>query len=199
MRVTGQTFFERPDDFMTVCHLTLRGTNFQIGRKPGELFVERYGGSLARFAADPVYARAPRVYFERNYPIHRERVWGVAAVYGLDPEDDRYDSTNLMYNVNAPVRPMRMQALGCSVVRCPPSTTATGSGYLSRDYDFGPPQVVGLHELQVATDFQVHRRPTPDSMPDGTLTPETNAFWRYQTPAQRLAEHRSDYLEFALD
>ena len=339
VRADERTYFGGSDHFMTVRHLTVRGTNFQIGRKLGEMAVGRYGRSLAYYAANPTYARARRAYLQRNYPIHWERVRGVAAAFGLDPEDDCHDLTNLMYNVDVPSRATPMQAPGCSVVYYPPSTTATGGGYLSRNYDFsigtmadliqiplppdvkqqmppvmgepyimewypkdgghaslaihafdtlsgtldgingaglvvsiladeealaelgpniemhiGPPQVIGLHELQVmrllldtcatadeakealltikqyynfvpchyivadrtgnsfiyenstgrnvqhviegagqpqvVTNFQVHKHPTPDTMPDGPLTLENNAFWRYRTLADRVPGDR---------
>lgn len=339
MRITEKSFFEGSDNFMTVRHLTVRGTNFEIGRELGEMAVERYGQSPARYAADPTYARARRVYFQRDYPIHWERMRGVAAAFGLAPDDDRYDLTGLMYNADMPQQAMPVRAPGCSVVYYPPSTTATGGGYLSRNYDFsigtmadlmqvplppevkrrmppvmsepyimewypedggyaslaihafdtlsgtldginseglvvsimadeeamaelgpdiemylGPPRVVGLHELQVmrllldtcataeeakealltikqnyvfvpchyivadragnsfiyenstgrnaqhviagtgepqvVTNFQVHKHPTPDEMPDGPLTLENNAFWRYRTLTYLIARRR---------
>lgn len=342
MRITEQSFFEGSNDFMTVRHLTVRGTNFEIGRKLGETAVERYGKSPARYAADPTYARARRVYFQRDYPIHWERVRGVAAAFGLAPDDDRYDLTGLMYNSDMPQQAMPVRAPGCSVVYYPPSTTATGGGYLSRNYDFsigtmadlmqvppppdvgqrippvmsepyimewypedggyaslaihafdtlsgtldginseglvvsimadeeamaelgpniemhlGPPRVVGLHELQVmrllldtcatveeakealltikqnyvfvpchyivadragnsfiyenstgrnaqhvidgagepqvVTNFQLHRHPTPDTMPGGPLTLENNAFWRYRTLTDLIARRHDPF------
>jgi hypothetical protein len=54
----------------------------------------------------------------------------MAAAFGLKPDDDRYDLTGLQFNVDMPQTP------GCSVVDYPPSTTASGGGYLSRNYDF---------------------------------------------------------------
>lgn len=321
------------DSFMTVRHLRVRGTNFEIGRQLGEIAIERHGQTVHRFASDPVYVRARRVYFQRHFPIHWERVRGVAAAFGLDPCDARYDFTGLLHNVDLPD-----PVYGCSVVYYPPVTTSTGRGYLSRNYDFslgtmadvmhlpapsgvnrelppvmrepylmewhptdggysslamhafdtlagtldglnsaglavsimadeeamaalgphlevqpGPLRVIGLHELavmrllldtcatvaeaketlltikqhyryvpchyivadraghsfiyenstgrnvqhiidgtgqpQVVTNFQVHQHPTADTMPAGALTLETNAFWRYQLLASRLADH----------
>ncbi len=131
MHVNEQTFFDGPDSFMTIHHLTIRGTNFQIGQKLAELAIERYGQSPSHHIANPVYAKARRIYLQRNYPIHWERVRGVAAAFGLDPDDDRYDPTILWYKLYVPV-----PAMGCSVVYYPPSTTASSSGYLSRNYDF---------------------------------------------------------------
>ena len=82
MHSNEQNLFNELDSFMTVHHLTLRGTNFQIGQKLAELAMERHGQSIADHTADPVYAKAQRVYFQRNYPIHWERMRGVAAAFG---------------------------------------------------------------------------------------------------------------------
>jgi hypothetical protein len=332
-----KTFFNATDDFMTVRHLKIHGTNFEIGQKLAEMAADRCGQTPDDYAANPEYTRARRTYFQRNYPVHWERVRGVYSAFGLDPLDERYDLTCLWYNLDVPMPPM-----GCSVVYYPPSRTASGAGYLSRNYDFstgsmadvmqiplppevrdqlppvmgepyimewypedggyasiaiqafdslsgtldgmnsaglvvsimadeeamgelgprlevqpGAPQAVGLHELQVmrllldtcatadeakqalltikqyyafvpchyivadkagssfiyenstgrnvqhiidgegqpqvVTNFQIHNHPTPDQMPAGALTLETNAFWRYQTLAARISEHEGPF------
>ena len=66
---------------------------------------------------------------ERQYPIHWQRMQGVAAAIGVEPDDDSYDLAFLGLHVDHP-------AFACSAVYYPPSTTATGHGYLSRNYDF---------------------------------------------------------------
>lgn len=336
MYAKEKTFFGGSENFMSLRHLTLRGTNFQIGQHIGKLAIERYRHTPERYRANPLYARARRLYFQRNYPIHLERMRGVAAVFGLEAEDDRYDFSGLFYNVDMPQSP------SCSVVYYPPSTTASGGGYLSRNYDFsigtiadvmhiplppevkdqmpavmcepylmewypqdggyaslaiqafdtlsgtldgmnseglvvsimadeeaiaalgpnleghpGSPQVVGLHELQVMrwlldtcataeeakealltvkqnyifipchyivadkeghsfvyenstgrnaqyvfegggkpqviTNFQLYKHPTLEQMPGGALTIENNAFWRYRTLLERIAEHQGRF------
>ncbi len=149
MHIDEQILFGQPKDFVTARHLTMRGTNFEIGQKLGEMAIERYGASLARHSANPVIARARRLYFQRNYPIHWERVRGVAAAFGLDPDDDRYDVTNLMYNLDLPP-----QAPGCSVVYYPPSMTASGSGHLSRNYDFSIGSMADLMQIPLPPEAQ---------------------------------------------
>ncbi len=106
-----QIHFGRPGDFTTVRHLTIRGTNFEIGHTLGKLAIERYGRTPADLAAIPIYARARRIYIQRHYPIHWERMKGIAAAFGLDLEDDRYDLTGLTYLMDLP-----MPAFGCSAV-----------------------------------------------------------------------------------
>ena len=336
VRVREQVYFGEPGDFMTVRHLAISGTNFEIGRTLGALAVERYGQAPDDLVAERVYVRARRAYMQRHFPIHAERMRGVAAAFGLDPDDDRYDLTGLAHLTDLP-----RSASGCSVVYYPPATTATGHGYLSRNYDFfvgsmadimmvpeppdadpppavmsepylmewhpedggyaslaihafetlsgtldgingaglvvsiladeegmqalgpnwephpGPQQVVGLHELavmrllldtcataseaaealltvkqyyrftpcrylvadraghsfvyenstgrnaqyvmdgngqpQLATNFQLSKHPSPETIPDGTLTLENNAFWRYRVLAERIAGHRGGF------
>jgi Acyl-coenzyme A:6-aminopenicillanic acid acyl-transferase len=329
-------YFDKSGDFMTVRHLAVGGTNFEIGRTLGTLASERYGQTPDDLVADSMYVRARRLYVQRNYPIHAERMPGVAAALGLDPEDDRYDLTGLSLLTDLPT-----PAFGCSVVYYPPASTVTGHGYLSRNYDFfvgsiadimmvaqapddgrapaamsepyvmewhpedggyaslaihafdtlsgtldginsaglvvsiladeegmqalgpnwephlGRQQIVGLHELavmrllldtcatvseaaealltvkqyyrfapcrylvadrsghsfvyensigrnvqyvidgngqlQLATNFQLSKHPSPETMPDGPLTLENNAFWRYRMLTGRIADHRGGF------
>jgi predicted choloylglycine hydrolase len=131
MEISEQTFFDDADSFLTLRHVTVRGTNSEIGHMLGQLAMERHNRSPADYVADPTYARGRRAYYQRNYPIHWERVRGVASAFGIDPEDDGYDFTALFYNLDAP-----LLAPGCSVVYYPPSSTVDGRGYLSRNYDF---------------------------------------------------------------
>lgn len=131
MKFFEKAFFNEPTDFMTVRHLRIHGTNFEIGQKLAELAIERYGQTPDNYIANPLYTSARRAYFQRNYPIHWERVRGAASAFGLDPQDERYDLSGLWYNLDVPMPPM-----GCSVVYYPPSRAATGGGYLSRNYDF---------------------------------------------------------------
>jgi predicted choloylglycine hydrolase len=140
--IKEQTLFNRPESFMTVRRLEIHGTNFEIGRQLGLLARKRYRRSLENFKADPAFAKARRTYFERNYPIHWERVRGVAAAFEIDPNDDRYDLTGLPYNTDLPAPPP-----GCSVVYYPPSTTATGGGFLSRNYDFPIGSIADLMQV----------------------------------------------------
>jgi hypothetical protein len=86
---------------------------------------------------------------------------GVAAAFGLDPNDDRYDLTGLTYLMDVPMPPS-----GCSAVYHPPSTTASGRGYLSRNYDFSIGSLADMMGLPLpppvrATPAAVHRAPRP--------------------------------------
>jgi len=43
MQVKERTFFGGADSFVTLRHMTIRGTNFKIGQKVAELAIEQYG------------------------------------------------------------------------------------------------------------------------------------------------------------
>lgn len=164
MRTNEETVLTGPDSFMTVRRLTIHGTNFQIGRRIGEIAIGRYGTSLAQHVGDPLYARARRLYLQRNYPVQWERVRGVAAALGVEADDDRYDLSTLWYNLDLPgqmkmpISPPEqgaasafraMESPGCSVVYYPPSTTSTDHGYLSRNYDFSTGAMADVMSIPV--------------------------------------------------
>ncbi|MFI6300975.1 C45 family autoproteolytic acyltransferase/hydrolase [Amycolatopsis thailandensis] len=70
-----------PEDFLAVRHLTLRGTQAEIGHALGVETKERSDWTPP--PADPIVAKARRVWFERNWPQYAERVAGFAGAYGL--------------------------------------------------------------------------------------------------------------------
>jgi len=131
---------------MHVRHLTLRGTNFEIGRELARIGIQRHGRQADRhLRSDPRFVRARRQYIQQAYPIHWQRMRGVAEAFGLDPLDDRYDFSALMYGVDFPqMPPAAMPPLGCSVVYYPPESTASNSAYLSRNFDFSTGSVADL-------------------------------------------------------
>ncbi len=138
-----RTYFGGPDDFPSVRHLRLRGSNHDIGRALGELVRDRYGRTASDYDADPLFVGARRAYFQTHYAIHWQRVCGIAEAFGVDAQDDRYDLSALRYHMDLPNQPGGPNqsggpgpATGCSVVYCPPSAAATGTGWLSRNYDF---------------------------------------------------------------
>ena len=122
-----------PKDFMEVRHLTLRGSNFEIGRKLAEIAKEGLG-VRPEPSDDKLRTRAQREYFQRNYPIHFERMRGAAAAFGLDIKDDAHNVSSLTYGLTLP---------GCSVVYYPPGVTADGAAVLSRNYDFTTGTIMG--------------------------------------------------------
>lgn len=124
-----------PEDFMLVKHLVLRGSNFAIGQKLGEIARNEHGARPST-VPDPLKSRVLRNYMARNFPIHHERMRGVEAFFGKDAAGgtggagDPIDWSGLFYNLGSPA------GGGCSVVFYPPSSTALGIGVLSRNYDY---------------------------------------------------------------
>jgi hypothetical protein len=116
-----------PKDFMEVRHLVLKGTNVEIGRALATLARDRYQFNPVP-STDPLRTRAQRRYFEKNYPILYDRMRGVAGAFDKKVDDDGFNFSGLLY-------PMDFAA-GCSVVYYPPKVTATGTGVVSRNYDF---------------------------------------------------------------
>lgn len=116
-----------PQDFATARHLVLKGSNAEIGRKLGEIARERHQTVLP-LSQDRLVTRSRSHYYRNNYPIHYERVRGVAEAYGLPFPNESQDVAALAYDV--------MASFGCSVVYYPPQFTESGHGMLSRNYDF---------------------------------------------------------------
>ena len=122
-----------PDRFAEVRHVVLKGTNFDIGKKIGEL-AKRDGVRITP-SENRILNRAKREYMVKNYPIHHERMRGLAAAYGLNINDDSYDLSGLFQKQMAPP--------GCSVVFYPASATESGHNILSRNYDFSTGDIAG--------------------------------------------------------
>ena len=74
-------------DFMTVPHLTARGSQIEIGRQQAEQARRVYDWQPV--PADPVMARARRVWFARYWPQHLARMQGAADLLGIDLQASR--------------------------------------------------------------------------------------------------------------
>lgn len=70
-----------PEDFLAVRHLTLRGSQTEIGQALGAELKARTAWSPP--AIDPIVARARRTWFDRNWPQYAARTAGFAEAYGL--------------------------------------------------------------------------------------------------------------------
>ncbi|HZG66122.1 MAG TPA: hypothetical protein VEZ12_05230 [Herpetosiphonaceae bacterium] len=143
---------------MHVRHLTLRGTNYEIGCALGHIARERHGREPdTHLRGDPRYVRTRRHYLQQTYPLHCERMRGVAAAFGLAVDDDTYDLSALMYGMDVPPAPVlpEMPPIGCSVVYYPPATTARGSAYLSRNFDFSIGSIADVFGMPVPPDVEL--------------------------------------------
>ncbi len=123
------------DQFVKVRHVILKGSNFSIGQKIGE--IAKKDGTEISPSESKILNRAKRKYMERNFPILYDRMKGIASVYGLDIEDDSYDLTGLFQSYRVPP--------GCSVVFYPGEYTSNGHNILSRNYDFTTGNIQGKY------------------------------------------------------
>lgn len=114
-----------PDSFMTVHHLTVTGSQTEIGRALAVEAGLRYGWAPA--SADPTLERARRGWFQHCWPQHAARMTGAAEAAGVDPEEGAVHLDGL---TGVP------EGSGCSVTWAPPSITEEGRGLIGRNYDF---------------------------------------------------------------
>jgi len=122
-----------PDKFAEVRHIVLKGSNYEIGKKIGEL--AKRDGTRITTSGNHIMNRAKREYMATNYPIHYERMKGLAAAYGLNIYDDSSDFSRLFQK--------QMTPPGCSVTFYPASATESGHNILSRNYDFITGDITG--------------------------------------------------------
>ena len=122
-----------PDKFVEVRHVVIKGSNFDIGKKIGE--IAKKDGTPITPSGNHIKNRAKREYMARNYPILLERMKGLAAAYGLDFSDNSYDFSGLFQPQMAPP--------GCSVIFYPANYTENGHNILSRNYDFITGDITG--------------------------------------------------------
>ena len=80
-------------DTIDVRHLYMKGSNYEIGRKIGELAQARHHVKKIQ-AADPLRVRCQRLYLQSHYPVYYERMRGIAEAFGMAVEDDRFDFSN---------------------------------------------------------------------------------------------------------
>ena len=122
-----------PDKFVEVRHVVLKGSDFDIGKKIGE--IAKRNGTRITPSENTILNRAKREYMAKNYSMLYERMRGVADAYGLSIADDSYDLTGLFQ--------AQMAAPGCSVTFYPGKHTEGGHNILSRNYDFTTGNTMG--------------------------------------------------------
>jgi acyl-CoA:6-aminopenicillanic acid acyl transferase len=116
------------DDFLTVRHLRIEGTNHEIGHALATTSRSVHGAAAGpRPSVDPVVQRARRRWFAEHHPILAERGRGMAAAFGVEADSDDWDVVWLATYDTSP---------GCSVAFYPGDGTKDGHGILSRNFDF---------------------------------------------------------------
>jgi hypothetical protein len=116
-----------PKDFMEVRHLILQGSNEEIGRALAAISRDQFGVK-PQPSTDGLRTRVQRKYIEKSFPILFDRMRGVASAFERSVDDDGWNFSGLHYPASS--------LPGCSVMYFPPRVTATGTGIISRDYDF---------------------------------------------------------------
>lgn len=120
-------------DFMIVRHYKIKGTNFEIGKKIAEIAIQMHLGLNPH--SDSVINKLQAQYFRVNYPIHYERMKGIAAGFGVNCNDFANNVSELTY---LPIK------TNCSVVFYPKHTTQVNHSLLSRNFDMS----IGNIQLQ---------------------------------------------------
>ncbi len=82
----------------------VRGSNEAIGQMAAAVAASRHGVRPEDLLGDGRYVRARRAYFQRTYPIHLERMRGVARAFDLRLDDDRFDFSILRCGSRAALR-----------------------------------------------------------------------------------------------
>lgn len=124
-----------PDHFMMVRHVVLKGSNYAIGKKIGEI-VSKNNDSGPVPSEDNRRNRVQREYLAENYPILYERMKGLADAFGISVGDDAYDLSGLPQS--------HLFHPGCSAVFYPGGFTQNGHGIMSRNFDFTTGTVTGM-------------------------------------------------------
>jgi predicted choloylglycine hydrolase len=123
------------NDFMLVQYYKIKGTNKEIGKE-----IARIAKSLQieiEVISDTVRNKLRYKYFKENYPIHYERMMGVAEEYGLNINDYSMDLSSISYD---PTK------ANCAVIFYPNDQTENKHDIMSRNMDM-PNDIIknGLH------------------------------------------------------
>lgn len=137
--------------FMTIRHLTISGTNQEIGKKLAEIAIERHSFSKrVTSAQNRLITHSLRAYIAHNYPILLNRSKGAAEALDIDFNDNNYDTTSIPLGINIPSTPN----IGCSTVYYPASITGTKHAYLSRNYDFLKGTVADISDIPFSPEIR---------------------------------------------
>jgi len=133
------------NSFLEATKLELSGSQCEIGAMLARHAISAL--ELTPLPAKSAHAvREQRCFMQRHWPAHYQRMLGAAKVLDVDPENDEYDLSVLLYGVGVP---------GCSVVFYPPSRTESQEAILSRNFDYTTGRVAGIGNIEpVAEHFE---------------------------------------------
>ncbi|MGH8965285.1 MAG: C45 family autoproteolytic acyltransferase/hydrolase [Actinomycetes bacterium] len=137
MTVTTEIVAGGSDDFMTVPHVVVSGSQAEIGRALAEQARWAYGWTPVA-AADPVQARARLDWFARHWPQHLDRMCGAAEELGVDLDAGTVHLDGLG---GVP------KGSACSASYRAPAGTVDGHGVFGRNYDFFTTSQSGLFAM----------------------------------------------------
>lgn len=112
--------------FMTVDHLTLTGSQEEIGHALAAEAAKAYAWQPVPVTSKDI-SRARRAWFQSHWPEHYRRMEGAARFAGADLEADEVHLDGL---TGVP------QGSGCSVLWSPPDAATGEHGLVGRNYDF---------------------------------------------------------------
>lgn len=115
-----------PEDYLEARHVSLRGTNREIGYAIASIARDVFDASPL-YSPDPTVAAAIHAYFREHYPIHGERLLGAADAYGIPEGDPLANFVGL---------PFLIPLSGCSAASVAPGRTENGHAMLSKHMDF---------------------------------------------------------------
>jgi len=102
---------KRSNDYMEVRSLTVKGSNFEIGKDLAEIGMKEYGGQTGKIQRLCLRKGQTELY-EKKCPGIGRKGEGVADAFGLRPEDTMYDTTMLPFDGGE---------VACSAIYFPPS------------------------------------------------------------------------------
>jgi hypothetical protein len=154
MSLTTEIVAGSSTDFMAVRHVSVSGSQVEIGRALAEQARRTYGWTPA--PADRVKARARRAWFARHWPQHLARMQGAAEALGVDLDADEVHLDGL---TGIPT------GSACSASYYPPAGTADGHAVLGRNYDFFTTSATELFALLGGPQAAARSEPPMSSRP----------------------------------
>ncbi|MBD3190173.1 MAG: linear amide C-N hydrolase [Candidatus Heimdallarchaeota archaeon] len=140
---------------LTVRHISLKGSNFEIGKKLAEVAKQNHEIDLKHLeSSSKKHNQFIKDYFKKKFPIYSQRMKGVAETFHGDLEDNNYDFSGLPFNLEFPNNP-----ISCSSVYFPPEFSEIKEGIMSRNYDFPLTTLPELMGIELSEEQKANIKP----------------------------------------